>query len=77
MPTVFKDKGFRFFFYSNEHFPKHIHVSGKNFEVKIELDSLRLIYNSGMKKNDLKKVLKIVEQNRFLFLRKWDEFFNE
>lgn len=75
MPTVLNDKGFRFFFYSNEHLPKHIHVSGKDCEVKIELDSINLVYNFGMKKNDLRKVLKIVTQNRFFFLRKREEFF--
>ena len=26
MPTIFKYEGFRFYFYSNEHLPEHIHV---------------------------------------------------
>ncbi|WP_083961595.1 DUF4160 domain-containing protein [Salinimicrobium terrae] len=45
MPTVLVERGFRFFFYSNEHLPKHIHVEGKGGEVKIDLESLNLMYN--------------------------------
>ncbi|MGY5846363.1 DUF4160 domain-containing protein [Salegentibacter sp. HM20] len=75
MPTILRSKGFRFFFYSNEHLPKHIHVTGKGGEVKIELDSLTLIYNYGMKKADLKSIIEIVERRRFFFQRKWDEFY--
>jgi hypothetical protein len=26
MPAIFKYEGFRFYFYSNEHLPEHIHV---------------------------------------------------
>ena len=56
--------------------PKHIHVTGKGGEAKIELDSLTLVYNFGVKKNDLKAIIEIAENNRFFFLRKWDEFYN-
>jgi hypothetical protein len=44
MPTIHLEKGFRFFFYSNEHLPKHIHVEGKGGELKIDLESLKLSY---------------------------------
>ena len=74
MPTIHLEKGFRFFFYSNEHLPKHIHVEGKGGELKIELESLSLVYNYNFKSQDLNAVLKIVELNRLNFIRKWDEF---
>jgi uncharacterized protein YpmS len=74
MPTLLQEKGFRFFFYSNEHLPKHIHVSGKGGEVKIELENLDVDYNFNMKKKDVKVILEIVDHNRFFFLRKWEEF---
>ncbi|MHA6278619.1 DUF4160 domain-containing protein [Salinimicrobium sp. CAU 1759] len=74
MPTVHLEKGFRFFFYSNEHLPKHIHVAGKGGELKVDLESLTLMYSYNVKKQDLNAILEIVEQNRFYFLRKWDEF---
>ena len=74
MPTVHHEKGFRFFFYSNEHLPRHIHVEGKGGEVKIDIESLTLMYSFNMKKQNLNTVMEIVKQNRFYFVRKWDEF---
>ncbi|HET7360787.1 MAG TPA: DUF4160 domain-containing protein [Salinimicrobium sp.] len=74
MPTVLQEKGFRFFFYSNEHLPKHIHISGKSGEIKIELETLALCYNFNMKKKDIKIAMEIVNRKRFFLLRKWDEF---
>lgn len=74
MPTVHLEKGFRFFFYSNEHLPKHIHVEGKGGEAKIDLESLTWMYKYNFKKQDLNAVLEIVKQHRFYFLKKWDEF---
>ena len=74
MPTVHLEKGFRFFFYSNEHLPKHIHVEGKGGEIKINLESLTLMYSYNFKKQDLNAVFEILKLKRFYFLRKWDEF---
>jgi hypothetical protein len=40
MPTVFQDRGFRFFFYSNEGSPRepaHIHVEKDDIEAKFWL----------------------------------------
>ncbi|WP_456430322.1 DUF4160 domain-containing protein, partial [Nitratifractor sp.] len=42
MPTVLRKDGFRFFFYSDEHTPSHIHVEKGEAYARIELDSLRV-----------------------------------
>ncbi|WP_432271438.1 DUF4160 domain-containing protein [Autumnicola tepida] len=75
MPTVLRQNGFRFFFYSNEHLPEHIHFEGKGGEGKIELNSLILVYSFNLKKKDLKLILNIVEEQRFFFLKRWNEFY--
>lgn len=77
MPTILREKGYRFFFYSNEHLPRHIHVSGKDGEIKVELDSLKLVYNFNMKEKDVGKILEIINKKRFVFVREWDEFHNQ
>ncbi|MDT0646703.1 DUF4160 domain-containing protein [Zunongwangia sp. F260] len=77
MPTVLRQNGFRFFFYSNEHLPKHVHVEGKGGEVKIELESLTLINAFNLKKKDVRIILQIVNEQRFFFLKKWDEFYEQ
>ncbi|MFI0401023.1 MAG: DUF4160 domain-containing protein [Thiolinea sp.] len=76
MPTLLVLEGFRFFFYANEHEPKHIHVIHGDSFAKIELGTL-LVTNAQMKSKDLKKALTIVEENQDEFGRRWDEYFNQ
>jgi hypothetical protein len=64
MPTILYENGFRFYFYSHEHDPAHIHVIKDNFKVKINLLDMNLMDNKGMKLKHLKEVLEIVEKNR-------------
>ncbi len=35
MPTVLRKDGYRFFFYSNEHLPIHIHIEKDNKNGKL------------------------------------------
>ena len=76
MPTLLLQDGFKFFFYANEHDPKHIHVQKAGEFVKIELLTLR-VFNNHMKPKELKKALLIVEENQGDFERRWDEYFNQ
>ncbi|MEQ1635935.1 MAG: DUF4160 domain-containing protein [Methylococcales bacterium] len=75
MPTLLMLEGFKFFFYANEHEPKHIHVMKGGDFTKIELQSLAVTHNY-MKPKDLKRALEIVKYNQAEFERKWDEYFN-
>lgn len=43
MPTVFYKKGYRFFFYSNDHKPIHIHIEKENKTAKFEISPVLLI----------------------------------
>ena len=54
MPTLLLQEGFKFFFYANEHEPKHIHTENANGFAKIELATLR-VTNNRMRPKDLKK----------------------
>jgi len=54
MPTLLNKDGFKFFFYANEHEPRHIHVSKGEGFFKIELETLRII-NNHMKPKDSEK----------------------
>ena len=76
MPTLLLQDGFKFFFYANEHDPKHIHVQKAGEFVKIELVTLR-VFNNHMKPKELKKALLIVEKDQGDFERRWDEYFNQ
>jgi len=74
MPTLLIQDGFKFFFYANEHLPKHIHVTKGDDYAKIELDNLSVVENY-FKASDLRRVIEITKENKKYFLRKWDEYF--
>ncbi len=75
MPTLLNKYGFKFFFYANEHEPKHIHVMRSDGFAKVELESLNVVQNY-LKPKDLKLALEIIQENRDDFERMWDEWFN-
>lgn len=71
MPTIFFYLGFRFFFYSSEHEPPHIHVRCGSGEAKFNLVNGSQIGVATMKPADLKKAMGILEEKREEFLREW------
>jgi Domain of unknown function (DUF4160) len=79
MPTVFRERGFRFFFYSNEGSPReqvHVHVEKDDLEAKFWLEpEVKVAYNDGYDARILRQLLDIVEANRDLIERVWNEFF--
>jgi hypothetical protein len=75
MPTLLNQDGLKFFFYANEHDPKHVHVVGADGFAKFELGTLRVVQEK-MSPVALKRALKIARENNLEFERKWDEFFN-
>ena len=68
--------GYKFFFYANEHEPKHIHIMKGGDFAKINFASLQIVHNY-MKPKDLKKALEVVTIYKDEFERKWDEYFGQ
>jgi len=75
MPTLLKEKGFRFFFFSNEHLPKHIHIEKQSAYAKINLISLEIIESFGFNTKEINVILSIVEHHKEEFIKAWDEYF--
>jgi len=80
MPTVFRYRGYRFFFYSNEGDPLeplHIHViKGENI-AKFWVDpEVSVAQSYGMNPSELTKLTKIVGEHRELIREFWNEYFN-
>jgi len=76
MPTILRKFGYRFFFYSNEHLPIHIHIEKESKTAKFNLETLELMRSRKFKANELKEIRKLIEENEELFKRKWYEYFN-
>lgn len=77
MPTIFEIFGLRFYFYSDDHEPVHIHVTKGDDEAKIELaPEIKVVYNHGLKVRDLKRALQLAEMYREEIENKWYEYFS-
>jgi hypothetical protein len=74
MPTVLKLNGFRFFFYSNDHLPVHIHVEKGNSTAKFNLQPIELIKSKGFKARDLSEIRKLIEKNKTSLENSWYEY---
>ncbi len=78
MPIVIKIRGIRFYFYSDDHEPIHIHVKGHGGEAKIEVEpQVVLVYSRGFSRNDIGKIMEIVRANRDAIIAKWKEHFDD
>jgi len=75
MPTILKLNGYRFFFFSNEHIPKHIHIQKQQKYAKIDIESLQILDNYKFNSKELNEILKIVKENQQKFTKAWDEYF--
>ncbi len=77
MPEILRIFGLRFYFYSREHEPMHVHVKSVDGKAKfdIRLDEIVLVYNKGMKPKDIKCAEMVLEENRELAISKWKEYF--
>lgn len=75
MPELFRMFGIRFFFFSNEHLPIHVHVRNADGTARFEIKPLKLIENKGMKQKDIYLAESIIEENADLIEEKWNEYF--
>ena len=76
MPTVISVNGFRFFFYSNDHDPMHIHVEKENKTAKFNINPIELVRSSRFNANELRKIRILIEENLELFKDNWNDYFN-
>ena len=78
MPTVLFIFGLRFYFYSIEHQPIHVHVVSGDGKAKFSLEpTVDLVLNQGMKPKDIKRAQTICEEFQEEFILKWHEYFDK
>lgn len=78
MPTILNLFGLRFFFYSREHEPIHIHVQSQDGIAKFVIeDNVVLVENKGLKPKDLKLAESVLEENKENFKLEWKRVFGE
>ncbi|WP_457638954.1 DUF4160 domain-containing protein [Persephonella sp.] len=74
--SLYREKGYRFFFFSEERQePPHIHVEKAGKVAKIWLNPVEISKNYGFTNKELSFILSIVKKHQKEFLEKWNEYF--
>lgn len=78
MPTIFEIFGLRFFFFSDDHNPIHVHVIKGDDDAKIEIEpEIKLVYNRGLKAQDVKRALNLAKMYKDEIVKVWKEYHDE
>ncbi|HEY8575174.1 MAG TPA: DUF4160 domain-containing protein [Devosia sp.] len=76
MPTVFRWRGHRFFWYlADGSEPPHVHIWKDGKECKIWLNSLEVAYNHGYAPADLRNLVSVTAEQRNHLLEIWHDSF--
>jgi len=76
MPTVFRYEGYRFFFFSDDHLPRHVHIEKGDSYVRIELSNLKVTDSYRISPKEIRKLQKLVESKREILRGAWNEYFS-
>jgi hypothetical protein len=75
MPTLLNIFGLRFYFYSDEHTPVHVHIENSDGKAKINLlPATEIVENKNIKGKDMKRALEIIELYKDEFINAWNEY---
>ena len=77
-PTVFRVKGYRFYFLSNEENRMHVHITCEEGEAKFWLEPLvSLAVYHGLNPKKLGEIQKIVEERKDEIIEAWKAHFSK
>jgi hypothetical protein len=77
MPKIFEKDGYRFFFYSNDHLPIHVHVRYGGGEAVFEVEGgIELRESQGLKVRELARAEELATEHLGLIIDKWHEHFD-
>jgi len=75
-PTVFREKGYRFYFLSNEEKRVHIHVTCADGEAKFWIEPLiSLSLFQGLNRTQLSEIQRIIEEHKNEIQESWQKHF--
>jgi hypothetical protein len=77
-PTIFRKKGYRFYFLSREENRMHVHVTCEDGEAKFWLEPiLSLVVYHGLNQRKLNEIQKIVEEHKNEIIEAWQRHFGK
>ena len=76
-PTIFRVKGYRFFFFSREEPRIHVHVHAASGEAKSGWNpGIELAQNNGMKDKEIREAQKLIEEHGDEIRSAWKKHFS-
>jgi hypothetical protein len=77
-PSIFREKGYRFYFLSNEEDRIHVHVTSEYGEAKFWLEPIvSLAVYHGLSPRKLSEVQKIIEVHKDEIIKTWQKHFSK
>lgn len=75
-PTVFREGGFRFYFFSREEPRMHVHVMGQNGEAKFWMEpAVELAHNYGLSTREISEVFRLIQEHDHDIRNAWQQHF--
>lgn len=75
-PTVFREAGFRFYFFSREEPRMHIHVQSSNGEAKFWLEpEIQIAQNHGLSMEELNEADSLIKEHQDEIRKAWQQHF--
>ena len=77
-PTIFREKGYRFYFLSNEERRIHVHVTSEDGEAKYWLEPIvSLAVYFGLSSKKLNDIQQIIEEHKDEIIKAWRGHFSK
>jgi hypothetical protein len=77
-PSIFREKGYRFYFLSNEEDRIHVHVTSEDGEAKFWLEPIiSLAVHHGLAPRKLSEIQGIVEEHKHEIVKAWKMHFSK
>lgn len=78
MPTILRENGYRFYFFSHEpNEPPHIHVDKAGATIKVWLGNITIAKSRGFRSHEIDGILAMVAAHQSVLLEAWYEHFDE
>ncbi len=71
MPRVLSEDGFDFYIYFDDHNPPHVHVYKSGGEIRIEIETSKVMSQYEVNRQNVKKAKAITTLNRVYLSAEW------
>ncbi len=75
-PTIFREKNYRFFFFSREEIRIHVHVISPQGEAKFWVEpNIEIAQSVGYNETELNKLAEIIKKHQDEIVKSWNNHF--